>query len=165
MPYLNDFNENNHTDLVSVGAVHFEPMGIYSTKYENLNSAEFANKNVKIAIPNDTSNGARARELLTITGFNLEICNVIEAEAQSLPALLQDVDYAVINGNYALSSNVVDKCLVTESTESEIAKTNANVVAVKSENKNKPFVKVLMEDQIFLNIHLKICNPLVHICC
>lgn len=135
-PYLDDFNANNKTDLVGVCKVHFEPMGIYSTKHDKLESG------LKIAIPNDTSNGKRARDLLTannITG------TIIELEAQTLPAVLTDVDYACINGNYALSSGVVDKCIVTESNESDIAKTNANIIAVKNGNQESAKTKVLVE--------------------
>ena len=135
-PYLNDFNEKNRTELVGVCKVHFEPMGIYSVKHTELKSG------LKIAIPNDTSNGERARELLKENNINGEI---VELEAQTLPAILQDVDYCCINGNYALSSNITDKCLVTESTESDIAQTNANIIAVKKGNEESPKVKALVE--------------------
>ena len=135
-PYLDDFNKNNGTDLVGVCKVHFEPMGIYSTKHTELKSG------LKIAIPNDTSNGKRARDLLAANGIE---GTIIELEAQTLPSILVDVDYACINGNYALSSGVVDKCLVTESTESDIAQTNANIIAVAKENVNLPKVAALVE--------------------
>lgn len=136
-PYLEDFNKNNGTDLVGVLKVHFEPMGIYSSSHSDLSCVA-----PKIAVPNDTSNKERALNLISEKWENPQI---IEAEAQTLPAFLQDVDYAVINGNYALSSKITDKCLVTESSESEIAQTNANIIAVKKENKDKPFVKVLCD--------------------
>ena len=135
-PYLNDFNSSNGTELIGVCKVHFEPMGIYSFKHTELMSG------LKIAIPNDTSNGERARELLKENNINGEI---VELEAQTLPAILQDVDYCCINGNYALSSNITDKCLVTESTESDIAQTNANIIAVKKGNEESPKFKALVE--------------------
>ena len=136
-PYLEDFNAKNSTDLVGVLKVHFEPMGIYSSSHTDLYCLE-----PKVAVPNDVSNKERALNLIKETWRNPQI---IEAEAQSLPALLPDVDYAVINGNYALSSKITDKCIVTESSDSEIAQRNANIIAVKKEYKDKPFVKVLCD--------------------
>lgn len=136
-PYLEDFNSKNGTDLVSVLKVHFEPMGIYSSSHRDLYCLE-----PKVAIPNDVSNKERASNLIKETWRNPQI---IEAEAQSLPALLEDVDYAVINGNYALSSKITDKCLATEDSSSDIAQRNANVIAVKKENKDKPWVAVLIK--------------------
>lgn len=135
-PYLDDFNKNNGTDLVGVCKVHFEPMGIYSTKHTELKQG------LKIAIPNDTSNGKRARDLLAANGIE---GTIVELEAQTLPSILVDVDYACINGNYALSSGVVDKCLVTESTESNIAQTNANIIAVKKDQINASRIKALVK--------------------
>lgn len=124
VPYMNDFNEKNNTSIVSLVKVHFEPMGVYSKKHGSYSST---NDNGKIAIPNDVSNGKRARELLEISGIRGEL---IEMEAQAIPAALEDVDFGVINGNYALSAGITDKCLVSEPTNSIIANTNANVVAV-----------------------------------
>ena len=124
VPYLDDFNSKNGTNLKWACKVHFEPMGIYSSKHSDLNKA-----NPKVAIPNDTSNGKRARDLLA--SLNIQ-ATIVELEAQALPSVLQDVDYTVINGNYALSSNILNKCLATEDADSEIAQTNANVIAVKS---------------------------------
>lgn len=135
-PYLNDFNKNNGTDLVGVCKVHFEPMGIYSTKHTELKSG------LKIAIPNDTSNGKRARDLLAANGIE---GTIVELEAQTVPSVLVDVDYACINGNYALSSGVIDKCLVTESAESDIAQTNANIIAVKKDQINAPRIQALVK--------------------
>lgn len=140
VPYLTDFNQKNGTDLEWVMKVHFEPMGIYSLKHTDL----FHRENMTIAIPNDVSNGDRARELISLVSTLYDV-NIIEAEAQTLPSLLQDVDYACINGNYALSAEITDKCLYSESTTSVVANTNANVIVVKKENKDKPFVKVLCD--------------------
>ena len=140
VPYLTDFNEKNGTDLDWVMKVHFEPMGIYSLKHTDL----FRRENMTIAIPNDVSNGDRARALIAAIPTFTDI-RIIEAEAQTLPSLLQDVDYACINGNYALSAEITNKCLYAESSTSAIANTNANVIVVKKENKDKPFVKVLCD--------------------
>lgn len=145
-PYLEDFNSKNGTDLVSVLKVHFEPMGIYSSHYNDLGWHIVKEKESKIAIPNDVSNKERAMNLLNDKfGDSLSHYEIIEAEAQSLPALLEDVDYAVINGNYALSSKITDKCLATEDSSSDIAQRNANIIAVKKENKDKPWVAVLIK--------------------
>lgn len=132
-PYLTDFNSNYKTDLVSAGGVHFEPMGIYKG----------SKTNKKVIIPNDKSNGDRAKELLKVNGYT--DYTVVEMEAQSIPLMLDDCEIACINGNYALSSNVTNKVIVTESTESEVAKKNTNVVAVRKGTENDPCIKVLMD--------------------
>ena len=124
VPYLNDFNASHGTDIAWVVKVHFEPMGIYSKKHTS-----FDVERPTIAIPNDTSNGKRAIALLN--KYRL-IGNIIEAEAQALPALLEDVDYAVINGNYALSAKITNLNLGSESRSSDVALENANVIAVKN---------------------------------
>lgn len=134
-PYLNDFNASNGTELTWISAVHFEPMGIYSSSYTDLSKV-----NPTIAIPNDVSNGQRAKDLLTSLGIS---GSLLEVEAQALPALLSDVDYAVINGNYALSAGITNKCLATESTESEIAERNANVIAVKKSSLSYEWIDVI----------------------
>lgn len=144
-PYLNDFNEKNGTDIVSVLKVHFEPMAIYSDKYTEIGWHILKEKESKIAIPNDASNKARAMALLENEfGELLSHYTIVEAEAQSLPALMKDVDYAVINGNYALNSKITDKLIAKEPNESETAQNNANIIAVKRENRDKEFVKVLI---------------------
>lgn len=135
-PYLDDFNLNNGTHLEAAFKVHFEPMGIYSVKHTEIKSGI----QYTYAIPNDNSNGKRATDLLNSLGVE---CSYKMAVASSLPALLQDVDFAVINGNYALSSGITDKCLETESSESEMAQTNANIVAVKADYIECEFVEVL----------------------
>ena len=137
VPYLDDFNSKNGTDLSWIMKVHFEPMGIYSKSETNLNKA-----NPRIAIPNDTSNGARARALLEAKGIT---GTIVEVEAQSIPSILQDVDYGVINGNYALSAKVTNLCLATEDSESEIAMTNANVIAVKTSSLKYEWINVIKE--------------------
>lgn len=134
-PYLDDFNASNGTELTWISAVHFEPMGIYSSKHADLSKAS-----PTIAIPNDVSNGDRAKELLASLSIS---GSLMEVEAQALPALLSDVDYAVINGNYALSAGITNKCLATESTESEIAERNANVIAVKKSSLSYEWIDVI----------------------
>ena len=145
-PYLVDFNTNNKTDLVSAFKVHFEPMGIYSLRVTNFAWSTYPAGSSKIVIPNDTSNKERAMKLLNDNlGKFLSNYEIIEAEAQSIPALLNEsnVMYACINGNYALSAGITDKCIVTEPVDGETAQRNANLIAVKRENVNKPFVEIL----------------------
>lgn len=145
-PYLVDFNTNNKTDLVSAFKVHFEPMGIYSLRVTNFAWSTYPAGSSKIVIPNDTSNKERAMKLLNdnLKEF-LSNYEIIEAEAQSIPALLNEsnVMYTCINGNYALSAGITDKCIVTEPVDGETAQRNANLIAVKRENINKPFVEIL----------------------
>ena len=139
-PYLQDFNESNDTDLVSVAKIHFEPLGIYAGKKANLDNIQPSDT---VIVPNDTSNKAWALDLLTIHG--LTNCNIIEMEAQAIPSALQDAEYAVINGNYALSSGVVDKVIITESPTSDIAQVMGNIIAVKRGNEHKPAIELLVE--------------------
>ena len=159
-PYLDSFNEENGTHLVSVGAVHYEPFGIYPGKSDDLaNIADGAT----IAVPNDTTNEARALQLLAAQGLitvrdgagltatvnditenplNLQIK---EIEAAQLPRTVQDVDFAVINGNYAMEVgfSVGKDALATEDASSEAAQTYANVLVVKEGRENDPAIQAL----------------------
>ena len=139
-PYLNEFNSANGTNLVSVLKVHFEPMGIYSGNKNNLSNYVSGDK---IIVPSDKSNYDRAVTLLKENGINN--ANLVEVEAQNIPLMLSDCSYAVINGNYALSAGVVNRCLVTENKESEIANKMANVIAVKRGYKENAKTRVLIE--------------------
>lgn len=139
-PYLNEFNKSNNTHIVSVFKVHFEPMGIYAGKKSSLDDYKTGDK---IVVPSDKSNYDRAVELLKVNG--IEDAELVLVEAQNIPLALQDCDFAVINGNYALASNVLDKCLVTESKTSDIALTMANIIAVKKGNENNEKIKALIE--------------------
>lgn len=159
-PYLDNFNVENGTDIVSVAAIHFEPLGIYSAKVTDVSELE---DGAIVAVPNDATNEARALLLLEANGLitlkkdagvnatvndiesnplNLEIK---EIEAAQLPLSLQDVDIAVINGNYAISGGlkVADAIAVEEST-SVAAETYANIIAVKAGNEESEKVQVLI---------------------
>ena len=128
-PYLDSFNEENGTHLVSVGAVHYEPFGIYPGKSDDLaNIADGAT----IAVPND----------ITDNPHNLQIK---EIEAAQLPRTVQDVDFAVINGNYAMEAgfSVGKDALATEDASSEAAQTYANVLVVKEGRENDPAIQAL----------------------
>ena len=139
-PYLNEFNAANGTNLVSVLKVHFEPMGIYAGNKNNLSNYVSGDK---IIVPSDKSNYDRAVALLKEKRINN--ANLVEVEAQNIPLMLSDCSYAVINGNYALSAGVVNRCLVTENKESEIANKMANVIAVKRGYEENEKTRVLIE--------------------
>ena len=154
-PYLDSFNEENGTHLVSVGAVHYEPFGIYPGKSDDLaNIADGAT----IAVPNDTTNEARALQLLatvrdgaglTATVNDIEEnphnVKIEEIEAAQLPRTVADVDFAVINGNYAMEAgfSVGKDALATEDASSEAAQTYANVLVVKEGRENDPAIQAL----------------------
>jgi D-methionine transport system substrate-binding protein len=160
VPYLNSYNEAHDTALVSAGSVHFEPLGIYAGTKSSLSEVSTGDS---IAVPNDSSNLARALLLLEANGLitlksgvgvnatvldivsnplNLEI---VEIEAAGIASRLDDVEYAVINGNYALSANVTDKLLVSEATNSVAAVTYANIIAVRSGTEESPAIVALLE--------------------
>ena len=139
-PYLNEFNAANGTNLVGVLKVHFEPMGIYSGNKNNLSNYVSGDK---IIVPSDKSNYDRAVALLKENEINN--ANLVEVEAQNIPLMLSDCSFAVINGNYALSAGVVNRCLVTENKESEIANKMANVIAVKRGYEENAKTRVLCD--------------------
>ena len=159
-PYLDGFNVEQDTHLVSVGPVHYEPLGIYPGKSSDLeNIADGAT----IAIPSDTTNEARALQLLATQGLitvrddagltatinditeNPHNIKFEEIEAAQLPRTVQDVDFAVINGNYALAAgfSVKNDALATEDASSEAAQTYANVLVVKEGRENDPAIQAL----------------------
>lgn len=160
-PYLDDFNANNGTHIVSVAAIHYEPFGIYPGKTASLE--ELAD-GAQIAIPNDGTNEARALLLLEANGLitlkegagftatkldiveNPKNLEIVEMEAAQLPRTLADVDMAVVNGNYALEAGLsIADALATEAVESESAQTYANIVVVKEGNEENAAVKALCE--------------------
>ena len=160
-PYLNEFNESNGTHLVPVMDVHFEPMGIYGG---NKNTLDNYVKSDKIIVPSDKSNYDRAIELLKV--HNLDSAKIVQIEAQSIPLMLSDCAYAVINGNYALSAGVVNRCLVTEDKDSDIAKKMANVIAVKSgqedNEKTRVLLKALKQENITTFIKAKFGDSVIY---
>lgn len=166
-PYLENFNEENGTHLVAACEVHYEPMAIFSDKVDNLDSIP---DGAQVAVPNDTTNEARALLLLQenglitlkdgadITATKLDIeenpknLEIVELEAAQIPRSLADVDIAVVNGNYALDAGLAfDDALVVEAADSLAAQTYANIVAVREgeENSEKTQVikKVLTSDE------------------
>lgn len=165
-PYLDNYNQENGTDLVSAAAIHFEPMGIYAGKSSDIKNVP---DGAKIAVPSDATNEARALLLLQDQGVlklkdgvgleatkndiaeNPHNVEFIEVEAASVPRTLQDADFGVINGNYALSAGLdTTATLASEGAGSEAAKTYANIVAVRKgedqTDKTKALVKALTSD-------------------
>lgn len=168
-PYLDDFNAENNTHLVSVVAVHYEPFGIYSKQHASLD--ELAEGAV-ISVPNDTTNEARALQLLQAqgiitlkedAGLNATKADIVdnpynvdiqEIEAAALPPTLDSADFAVINGNYAIPAglNVANDALACEDAASEAAQTFANIIAVKEgaedSEKIQALVKAITSDEV-----------------
>lgn len=161
LPYLEQFNEQYGTKLVSAGKVHYEPFGIYAGKTASLD--ELADK-AKVAVPNDVTNEARALLLLEAQGLiklkegaglnatrndieeNTKNLEIIEIEAAQIPRSISDVDIAVINGNYAIEAGMkVSDALAVEASDSVAATTYGNVVAVREGDENSDAVKALME--------------------
>lgn len=160
-PYLEQFNQENGTKLVSAGAIHYEPFGIYAGKTASIDALA---DGAKVAVPNDATNEARALLLLEAQGLikltdgvglnatktdvveNPKNLDILEIEAAQVPRSLQDVDIAVINGNYAIEAGLkVTDALAVESSDSEAAVTYGNIVAVQEGKENDEAVKALIE--------------------
>ena len=161
-PYLDQFNAENGTHLVSVAAIHYEPFGIYPCKTASL---EELPDGALVGVPNDVTNEARALQLLESAGLitlkegvgleattndivdNPKNLEFLELEAAMLPNVTTEVDIAAINGNYALQagfSSAAD-AIYTEDPNSEAAQTFANIIVVKEGNENNPAVQALVE--------------------
>ena len=159
-PYLENFNEENGTHLAAVGKIHYEPFGIYAGKTSDLSAIP---EGGSIAIPNDGTNEARAlllleaqgliklKEGITFTATVLDIAenpknlDIKEIEAAQLARSLQDVDAAVINGNYAIQAGLkVKDALAIEDKDSIAADTYANVLVVKEGHENDDATKALL---------------------
>ncbi|MCD7738393.1 MAG: MetQ/NlpA family ABC transporter substrate-binding protein [Lachnospiraceae bacterium] len=166
VPYLENFNEENGTHIVAVASVHFEPMAIYAGKTSSLEELQ---EGATVAIPNDTTNEARALLLLEANGLitldpdagltatvlditdnplNLQIT---ELEAAQIPRSIEDVDIAVVNGNYAIEAGLTETIAV-ESSESEAAETYGNVIAVREGDedtaKTQALVDAILTDKV-----------------
>lgn len=160
-PYLNDFNQENGTDLVSVGAVHYEPFGIYAGKTKSL--ADLPN-GATVAVPNNTTNEARALLLLQQEGIitlkdGVDIRATIQDVAENpknlkfkeiapeqLVNALPDVEIAVINGNYAIEGGLkVKDALAVESDQGVAAKTYENILVVQKKDENNEAIKKLID--------------------
>ena len=162
VPYLEHFNEEKGTHLVVAGKIHYEPFGIYPGTKKDLKDIA---KGDKIAVPNDTTNEARALLLLQDNGIiklkdgagikatvndieeNPNNIEIVELEAAQVPRVVNEVAYVVLNGNYALEANYTVKkdALAYEKSDSEAAKTYVNVIAVKEGNENSEKIKALVD--------------------
>ena len=162
IPYLESFNEEKGTHLVDAGDIHYEPFGIYPGRKDSLDDIEEGDT---IAVPNDTTNEARALLLLQDNGIiklkdgvgleatkndieeNPHKVEIVELEAAQIPRVVQDMSYVVLNGNYALQADysVAKDSLAYEESDSEAAKTYVNLIAVKEGNEDSEAVKALIE--------------------
>ena len=162
--YLDGYNEDSGADLISVGAIHYEPLGMYADDPAGKTSISLddVKEGDQIAVPNDATNEARALLLLEKFGIiklkagagilatkldiveNPKNVEIVEIEASQLPRQLPSVKYAVINGNYALDAGVIEKVIVTEDKEDEAAITYANIIAVRKEDKDNEKIKKLV---------------------
>ncbi|MEG0375596.1 MAG: MetQ/NlpA family ABC transporter substrate-binding protein [Raoultibacter sp.] len=159
--YLEDYNAKNGTDLVSAGSIHFEPLCVYPGKSSSIDALP---NGAKIAVPSDPTNEARALLLLQDQGLikikdgaglaatknditeNPKNIEIIEAEAASLPRTLEDVDLAVINGNYAIGAGLDPAtALASEKVDSEAAEKYVNVVAVRPADKDSEKIQALVK--------------------
>ena len=169
IPYLENFNEEQGTHLANAGGIHYEPFGIYPGTKSTLDELEDGDT---IAVPNDTTNEARALLLLEANGViklkedagltatvkdieeNPHNVEIQELEAAQVPRVKDEVAFVVLNGNYALQAgfSVAKDAIAYETSDSEAAKTYVNVIAVKEGNENsdkiKALVSVLKSDEI-----------------
>ena len=166
--YMNGFNDEHGTHLVNAGGIHYEPFGLYAGKCASL---EELPDGAQIAVPNDGTNEARALLLLEQEGLitlkegvglsatksdiaeNPHNYDIVELEARLLPTTLQDVEMAVINGNYAIDAGLkVSDAVAVEAADGTAAEAYVNVVAVKEGNENsekiQALVKALKSDEV-----------------
>lgn len=158
-PYLDNFNAENDTHIVGVANVHFEPLGIYAGKTASI---EDLKEGAEVAVPNDTTNEARALLLLEQegliklkegAGLQATVLDIVEnplnlkineLEAAQVARAVSDVDIACINGNYAIEAGL-DEAIALESAESEGAETYANLIAVREGDEDSAKTKALVE--------------------
>lgn len=160
VPYLDEYNEQNGTDLVAVGNVHYEAMGVYKGSKDSFDALEDGDK---IGIPNDGTNGARALQLLEANGViklkegagvtateqdiaeNPKNLQIVPLEAATIPASLPDLALGVINYNYANAAGFTqDDTVALETADSDAAETYVNVIVVNAGNENSEKTKALV---------------------
>ena len=162
IPYLDNFNEEQGTHLVNAGGIHYEPFGIYPGTKKTLDDLEDGDT---IAVPNDTTNEARALLLLQDNGVitlkdgagleatvkdieeNPKNIHIEELEAAQVSRVKDEVAFVVLNGNYALQAgySVSKDSIAHETSDSEAAKTYVNIIAVKEGNEDNEAVKALVD--------------------
>ena len=162
IPYLENFNEEQGTHLVNAGGIHYEPFGIYPGTKDTLEDLE---KGDVIAVPNDTTNEARALLLLEANGIitlkegagltatvrdiaeNPYDIQIQELEAAQVSRVKDEVAAVVLNGNYALEAgfSVGQDSIAYEKSDSEAAQTYVNVIAVKEGNETDEGIQALVD--------------------
>ena len=159
--YLNQFNDEYGTHLVNAGGIHYEPFGIYAGKTTSLDALA---DGAKIGVPNDATNEARALLLLEQEGLiklkegvglnatkddiveNPKNFDIVEINAELLPASQPDLDIAVINGNYAIDAGLkVSEALAIEAADGAATEYYQNVIAVKEGNENSEKIQALLK--------------------
>ena len=159
--YMNTFNGEHGTHLVSVAGIHYEPFGLYAGKTASIDALA---DGAQIAVPNDPSNEARALQLLQQEGLitlkegvgldatkaditaNPKNLEIVELEAQLLPTTLQDVDMAVINGNYAIDAGLkVSEAVAVEAADGVAAEAYVNILTVKEGKESDEGIKALVK--------------------
>ena len=159
--YLNNYNKENGTDLVGVAAIHYEPFGIYGGKSKDLKSIQ---DGAQIAVPNDPTNEGRAllllqqEKLITLKDpDNLQATPVdiaknphnlkfVEVEAAAVARQLQDVDFAVINGNYAIEAGMhVKDAVAVEDKDGKAVEQYANYIVTTPDKKDDARIKALVK--------------------
>lgn len=160
-PYLDDFNKEQGTNLVSVAKIHYEPLGVYAGKSSDLENIP---DGATIAVPNDTTNEARALLLLESNGVikikegaglaatkkdiaeNTHNVDIVELEAAQISRRMSEFDFVVLNGNYALDAGLnISDAIAKEEQNSESAQKYANIIAVKEGNEEREDIKALIE--------------------
>ena len=159
--YMDNFNAERDTHLVNAGSIHYEPMGIYAGKSDSLDNVP---DGAVIAVPNDTTNEGRALLLLQDLGLltlkedagleatpndiasNPKNLQFKELEAAMLPQTIDEVDFSVINSNYALDAGLdpTKDALASEDAQSDAAQAYTNIIAVKEGRENDEAIKALV---------------------
>ncbi|MEE1108936.1 MAG: MetQ/NlpA family ABC transporter substrate-binding protein, partial [Lachnospiraceae bacterium] len=161
VPYLEQFNKENGSDLVSIGAIHYEPFGIYAGRTTSLSELP---DGALVAVPNNVTNEARALLLLAQEGLltlkedagikatvediteNPKNISFKELAPEQLVAALPDVDIAVINGNYAIEGGLhVSEALAVEANDGLAAETYGNIIATSPEKEKDEALLTLVE--------------------
>ena len=180
--YMNNFNVEYSTHLVSAAEIHYEPFGMYAGKSASIDALP---DGAQIAVPNDATNEARALLLLQQVGLitlkdgaginatkadivaNPKNIEIVETKAELLTTTLQDVDMAVINGNYAIDAGLkIADALAVEAADGAAAQAYVNVLAVKEGNENsekiQALVKALKTDAVKAFIESTYAGAVVH---
>ena len=158
VPYLDQYNQENDTDIVSVCTVHYEAMGIYKGTKNAISELKSGDK---IGVPNDVTNEARALQLLEANGViklrdgaglnatkadivsNPYGIEIVELDAAIIPNSLPDLALAVINANYAIEADIIDTAITFESSNSDAAQTYANIVACRNGEEDSEKIQAL----------------------